>query len=113
MNILEIDTKNVLSNNILKVLGNEISYKELNFDKKKYFIGIRPENFEIGDNSEYKFSPKIELIENLGNEKIIYMTVDEHQLSAKISSKIEINKSFGFSLKNVFIFDENGKRIRS
>tara|TARA_B100002051_G_scaffold68500_1_gene65027 strand:+ start:76 stop:1131 length:1056 start_codon:yes stop_codon:yes gene_type:complete len=113
MNILEIEPKNVLSNNILKVLGNEISYKELNFDKKKYFIGIRPENFDLGDNSEYKFSPKIELIENLGNEKIIYMTVDEHQLSAKISSEIEINKSFGFSLKNVFIFDENGKRIRS
>ena len=41
------------------------------------------------------------------------MTVDEHQLSAKISSEIEINKSFGFSLKNIFIFDENGKRIRS
>ena len=113
MNILEIEPKNVLSNNILKVLGNEISYKELNFDKKKYFIGIRPENFDLGDNSEYKFSPKIELIENLGNEKIIYMTVDEHQLSAKISSEIEINKSFGLSIKNVFIFDENGKRIRS
>ena len=113
MNILEIEPKNVLSNNILKVLGNEILFKELNFDKKKYFIGIRPENFYLGDNSQYKFLPKIELIENLGNEKIIYMKVDEHQLSAKISSKIEINKLFGFSLKNIFIFDENGKRIRS
>ena len=113
MNILEIEPKNVLSNNILKVLGNEILFKELNFDKKKYFIGIRPENFDLSDNSEYKFSPKIELIENLGNEKIIYMRLDEHQLSAKISSEIEINKLFGFSLKNIFIFDENGKRIRS
>ena len=113
MNILEIEPKNVLSNNILKVLGNEILFKELNFDKKKYFIGIRPENFDLSDNSEYKFSPKIELIENLGNEKIIYMRLDEHQLSAKISSEIKIHKLFGFSLKNIFIFDENGKRIRS
>ena len=113
MNILEIEPKNVLSNNILKVLGNEILFKELNFDKKKYFIGIRPENFDLSDNSEYKFSPKIELIENLGNEKIIYVRLDEHQLSAKISSEIKINKLFGFSLKNIFIFDENGKRIRS
>ncbi len=113
MNILEIEPKNVLSNKILKVLGNEISFNELNFDKKKYFIGIRPENFDLSDNSEYKFSPKIELIENLGNEKIIYMRLDEHQLSAKISSEIKIHKLFGFSLKNIFIFDENGKRIRS
>ena len=83
MNILEIEPKNVLSNNILKVLGNEILFKELNFDKKKYFIGIRPENFDLSDNSEYKFSPKIELIENLGNEKIIYMRLDEHQLATQ------------------------------
>ena len=42
--------------------------------------------------NEFNFTPKIELIENLGNEKIIYMVSDDNQLCAKISSDIQINK---------------------
>ena len=84
-----------------------------NIEKKKYYIGIRPEHFDIDDHSEYEFSPKIDLVENLGNEKIVYMTKDKHQLSAKISSKSEIKNLFKFSFKNIFIFNENGERLRS
>ena len=57
-------------------------------------------------------TPKIELIENLGNEKIVYMVSEHNQLCAKISSDIQINKTFSFNLKNVLLFDENGIRIR-
>ena len=40
------------------------------------------------------------------------MKKDNHQLSAKISSSSEIKNTFGFDLKNVFIFNEKGKRIK-
>ena len=113
MNILEIKPEDVVSNKIIKILGNEIQFNKYNIEKKKYYIGIRPEHFDIDDHSEYEFSPKIDLVENLGNEKIVYMTKDKHQLSAKISSKSEIKNSFKFSFKNIFIFDENGERLRS
>ena len=41
------------------------------------------------------------------------MKKDEHQLSAKIPSKVEIGSSIGFDLNDIFIFDENGKRLES
>ena len=55
---------------------------------------------------------EIELIENLGNEKIVYMKKDEHQLSAKIPSNVEIGSSIGFDLDDIFIFDADGKRVK-
>ena len=113
MNILEIKPEDVVSNKIIKILGNEIQFNKYNIEKKKYYIGIRPEHFDIDDHSEYEFSPNIDLVENLGNEKIVYMTKDKHQLSAKISSKSEIKNLFKFSFKNIFIFNENGERLRS
>ena len=113
MNILEIKPEDIVSNKIIKILGNEIQFNKYNIQKKKYYIGIRPEHFDIDDHSEYEFSPKIDLVENLGNEKIVYMTKDKHQLSAKISSKSEIKNLFKFSFKNIFIFNENGERLRS
>ena len=66
MNILEIKPEDVVSNKIIKILGNEIQFNKYNIEKKKYYIGIRPEHFDIDDHSEYEFSPKIDLVENLG-----------------------------------------------
>jgi len=98
---------------IIKVLGNELTIKNVKLEKRKHFIGIRPEHLKINNETKFKFSPEIDIIENLGNEKIVYMKKDNHQLSAKISSGTEIGNSFGFDLQNIFIFNENGKRIKS
>ena len=113
MNILEIDEKDIKSEKIIKVLGNELTIKNVKLEKRKHFIGIRPEHLKINNETKFKFSPEIDIIENLGNEKIVYMKKDNHQLSAKISSGTEIGNSFGFDLQNIFIFNENGKRIKS
>ena len=113
MNILEIDEKDIKSEKIIKVLGNEITIKNAKLEKRKHFIGIRPEHLKIKNETKFKFSPEIDIIENLGNEKIVYMKKDIHQLSAKISSGTEIGNSFSFDLQNIFIFNENGKRIKS
>ena len=112
MNIFKIDAQSVISNNSIKILGNSISFNQIKLDKKDYFVGIRPEHLTLSVNNEFNFSPKIELIENLGNEKIIYMVFDDNQLCAKISSDAAMSKLFSFDKKNLLLFDENGLRIR-
>ena len=112
MNILKITSDKIISNHEVNFLDNKIKIDGINFTKKNYYFGIRPEHFEVSDNSEYKFNPKIELIENLGNEKIAYIKIDNHDISAKISSQNTIGNQIGFSSKNIFVFDENGTRLR-
>ena len=41
------------------------------------------------------------------------MKKEQHQLSSKIPSNIEIGSKIGFDLNDIFIFDENGKRVKS
>ena len=95
------------------MLGNDIQFQKLKLKKTKLFLGIRPEHLRANQETQYTFNPEIELIENLGNEKIVYMKKNEHQLSAKIPSNIEIGNSIGFDLNDIFIFDENGNRLKS
>ena len=113
MNIIKITSDKIISNHEVNFLDNKIKIDGINFTKKNYYFGIRPEHFEVSDNSEYKFNPKIELIENLGNEKIAYIKIDNHDISAKIPSQNNIGNQLGFSSKNIFVFDENGTRLRS
>ena len=113
MNILKVSEQNILSNNEVNFLNNKIKIKGINFEKKSYFFGLRPEHFSIMDETEYKFKPKIDLIENLGNEKIIYIKMSGQDISAKISSQYNINETLGFNSKDIFVFDEDGKRIKS
>ena len=113
MNIIKITSDKIISNHEVNFLDNKIKIDGINFAKKNYYFGIRPEHFEVSDNSEYKFNPKIELIENLGNEKIAYIKIDNHDISAKIPSQNTIGNQLGFSSKNIFVFDENGTRLKS
>ena len=113
MNILEIDEKNIISDNKIKLLGNDVMFDNLKLNKSKHFVGIRPEHLKANQENQFSFNPEIELIENLGNEKIAYMKKEEHQLSAKIPSNIEIGNKIGLDLNDIFIFDENGKRLKS
>ena len=111
MNILPLNSENIISNNKINFLGNEISFKHIKSDKKKYFIGIRPEHFNMSNESQYKFKPKIDIVENLGNEKIIYMSNNNFEISAKVSSQINFENELKFDSKDIFIFDEKGNRI--
>jgi ABC-type sugar transport system ATPase subunit len=113
MNILKITSENIVSNNQINFLGNNIKIDGINFSKKDYYLGIRPEHFNVSENSEYKFNPKVDLVENLGNEKIVYIKMDHYEISAKIPSNHTIENTVGFNSKDIFVFDENGKRIKS
>ena len=111
MNIIEINEKNIISENILKLLGLEIKFNNIKFEKTKHYVGIRPEHLKVNDNNDFTFNPEIELIENLGNEKIVYMQKDKNQLSAKIPSNIEVSDTIGFNYQDLLIFDKNKIRI--
>ena len=113
MNILEVSSKNILSSNQIQFLDNEVTVTGIKLEKKNYLIGIRPEHFNVSKESEFNFEPKIDLVENLGNEKIAYIKIDNHEISAKISSQNKIENIIGFNSKDIFLFDENGKRIKS
>ena len=113
MNILEVKEENVVSENTIKLLGNDIQFENFKLNKSKHFVGIRPEHLKANQNTKFTFNPEIELIENLGNEKIVYIKKDEHQLSVKIPSNAKIGSSIGFDLDDIFIFDNYGKRIKS
>ena len=111
MNILPLNNENIISDNKINFLGNEIIFEKIKFDKKKYFLGIRPEHFNLSSSSQFKIKPKIDLVENLGNEKIVYMSNDNLELSAKISSQEDFQNEINFDSKDIFIFDEDGNRI--
>ena len=112
MNILEIGQENIISENTLKLLGLEIKFGNIKFKKTKHFVGIRPEHLKINQKTEFNFISEIELIENLGNEKIAYIKKDENQLSAKLPSNLEVSNKIGFDLQDLFIFDENEERVK-
>tara|TARA_B100000886_G_scaffold298871_1_gene227228 strand:+ start:567 stop:1622 length:1056 start_codon:yes stop_codon:yes gene_type:complete len=112
MNILEITEENVISENMIKLLGLEIKFNNIKFKKTKHYIGIRPEHLKVNQKSDFTFNPKIELIENLGNEKIVYFKKDKDQLNAKIPSNVEISDKISFNLQDLLIFDKNKIRIK-
>jgi hypothetical protein len=39
--------------------------------------------------------------------------MDLHEISAKIPSHHTIENSIGFNSKDIFVFDENGNRVKS
>ena len=109
----KITEKDIISTNEVKFLGNNIKFNKINLTKKNYSFGIRPEHFSLSENCQYKFKPNIDLTENLGNEKIAYIKIDGNEISAKIPSQNEIIDQIGFDLKDIFVFDETGTRVRS
>ena len=112
MNILEINEENIISENTLKLLGLEIKFNNIKFEKTKHFVGIRPEHLKVNDKNDFTFNSDVELIENLGNEKIVYIKKDKNQLSAKIPSNVEIIDKIGFNYKDLLIFDKSKIRIK-
>ena len=97
--------------NILKN-GIESLLKNLNL-KSEMYLGIRPEHIHTNGNAEIKLDIKVDLIENLGSEKIIYATFKGQELRIKTSDNISQNlKQISFSKNKIFLFDNNKKRYR-
>ena len=97
---------NILKNGIDSVL------KELNLETDVY-LGIRPEHINTNGDGEIKLDIKVDLIENLGFEKIIYATFKGQEIRIKTSNNISQNlKQISFQKNKIFLFDNNKKRFQ-
>ena len=104
-NMLEIKNLNV-------TVEEKQILKNLNL-KPETYLGIRPEHILANGNGEIKLDIKVDLIENLGFEKIIYATFKGQELRIKTSDNISQNlKQISFSKNKIFLFDNNKKRYR-
>ena len=97
---------NILKNGIDSVL------KDLNLETDVY-LGIRPEHINTNGDGEIKLDIKVDLIENLGFEKIIYATFKGQEIRIKTSNNISQNlKQISFQKNKIFLFDNNKKRFQ-
>ena len=112
MNILKIKKENVINRNTFKLFNKEVKFENLNFENGLY-VGIRPEDISIDNNSDLSFKTSIDLIENLGSEKIIYTHLDGSEIRIKSSKDIK-NKNITIYLpKNkLYLFDDNKNRLK-
>ena len=112
MNIIRIDKENIINGNTLKVLNNEIKFKQLNL-KDEIYLGIRPEDISVKDEHSIKFEVKVDLIENLGFERIIYSSSQNNEIKIKTSENIQSGTlKISFPENKLYLFDKDKNRIR-
>jgi multiple sugar transport system ATP-binding protein len=88
-NGLQFESRNKIL--ILKLTENQIE-KLKNYNYKKIWIGIRPEEFE--DNNDFTHNSysssvdvKLDLVEPMGNESYLYFNIDDTACISRISAK--------------------------
>ncbi len=112
MNIIKIDKEQIINSNTIKLFDNKITFENFKFKDEVYF-GIRPEDISLKSDKEIKLDVKVEIIENLGFEKIIYAKLSENQIIIKSSENIKnVPLNISFSKNKVLLFDKNKNRIR-
>ena len=87
--------------------------KNLNL-KNKLYIGIRPEDISLENKSEISVEITIDLIENLGSEKIIYAHINDTEIRIKTNKIIKDKNITIYLPKNkLYLFDENKIRLNT
>ena len=112
MNIIKINKEHIPNSNTLLLFNNKITFDNLEF-KDEIYIGIRPEDISLKSNHEIQVDVKVDLVENLGFEKIIYSKVSENQIIIKSSENINNHSlKISFSKDKILFFDKDKNRIR-
>ncbi len=113
MNIIKIERKDIVSKNSFKFLNNEIKFENVDF-KRDFYIGIRPEDISFENNSEISAEIKIDLVENLGSERIFYTHINDTEMRIKSFKNIKDKNITIYLPKNkLYLFDNNKNRIRT
>ena len=112
MNIIKINKDQIINSNTIELFKNKITFENFEF-KDEIYLGVRPENISIKDDNEIKLDVKVDLIENLGFEKIIYTKISGNEILIKSSENVTGQSSkISFSKDKVLFFDKSKKRIR-
>ena len=113
MNILKIKRKDIVSKNSFKFLNNVIKFENLNFDKD-FYLGIRPEDISFENNSEISAEITIDLVENLGSERIFYTHINGTEMRIKSFKNIKDKNITIYLPKNkLYLFDNNKNRFKT
>jgi multiple sugar transport system ATP-binding protein len=90
---------------------------EKGYSGRRVFIGIRPEDVRVNHGmKENGLSGKVEVVENMGSEKFLYINTGDENISARVGRETmvepEDSVSIQFNLAKVHFFDnESEKRI--
>ncbi len=113
MNILKIKRKDIINKNSFKFLDNEIKFENLNFENDLY-IGIRPEDISFENKSDISAEITIDLVENLGSERIFYSRINNTEMRIKSFKNIKDKNITIYLPKNkLYLFDNDKNRIRT
>ena len=113
MNILKIKTQDIINKYTFKLLNKEIRFENSNFDRE-FYIGIRPEDISLEKKSEIAIDINVDLVENLGSEKIIYAHLKDTEIRIKSSKNIKDKNITIYLPKNkLYLFDNNKNRLKA
>ena len=113
MNIFKIKTEDIINNNTFKLFKKEIKFENSKFEND-FYVGIRPEHLSLENISEIAVEIKIDLIENLGSEKIIYTHINGTEIRIKSTKNIRDKNITIYLPKNkLYLFDNNENRLKT
>ncbi len=111
MNILKILSKDIVDSNTVNLFGKKIRFENTKFEEE-FFVGFRPEDISLVDNSEISTKIDIDLVENLGSEKIIYGNLDGKEIRVKSALNIKDKKITIYLPKNkIYLFNKDRNRL--
>ena len=112
MNIIKINKEQITNSNTLDIFDNKITFENYKF-KDEIYLGIRPEHISLKNKYEIQVKVKIDLVENLGFEKIIYAKESNNQIVIKSSENLnEHTLNISLPKDKVLFFDKDKNRIR-
>ena len=113
MNIFKIKNENIINKNTFKLFNKEIKFENSKFEND-FYVGIRPEHLSLENISEIAAEIKIDLIENLGSEKIIYTHINGTEIRIKSTKNIKDKNITIYLPKNkLYLFDNNKNRLET
>ena len=113
MNIFKVESEDIINKNTFKLFNNEIKYENLDF-KRGIYVGIRPEDISLENKSEFAVGISVDLIENLGSEKIIYSHLNNMEIRIKSAKNIkDKNITIYFPKNKLYLFDNNKIRLKT
>ncbi len=111
MNILKVSSSDIIDRNTIKLFGIKTRFENIEFNNDIY-IGFRPEDVSLDKKSEIFTKLNIDLVENLGSEKIIYGNLNGKEIRVKSTKNITDKNITIYLPKNkIYLFDENKNRL--
>ena len=112
INIFEIKAKDITNKNTFKLINKEIKLENFKPDEN-FYIGIRPEDVSLEKNSEISIDISVDLVENLGAEKIVYSHLNDTEIRIKTNKNIKDKNITIYLPKNkIYLFNNNKDRFK-